>query len=33
MSSEENAEFKGSLLFDNLRRLINVVDSLRDVGL
>jgi len=30
---EQEREFKGVGLFENLRKLINVIDELRDVGL
>jgi len=33
MAEVESGEFKGVGLFENLRKLINVIDELRDVGL
>jgi len=33
MADTSSADFKGVGLFENLRKLINVIDELRDVGL
>lgn len=33
MAEQESTDFKGTGLFENLRKLINVIDELRDVGL
>lgn len=33
MAEQDANDFKGSGLFENLRKLINVIDELRDVGL